>query len=234
MYSATVSCSRKPSGPTRSEGRTDWTYEAEYLFLIPQHRVVVAAAVDQVLVAAFPRAVDVGVLGRLDIVGFKVFEQRGAIMVFAVVRNDLAVDRQQGRQIVRKRDVGRWTIIDGADRHCKQMTGGLGALVPDDAAILLAVCDRPDLAEARQPDAEKAVDERRDQELAAPVRLGEFRIAFRRHVRLAGRQFDRAAQCIAPHLGKLTPHLFGQSEKDRLLQRVGLKQRRRDQMAAPA
>ena len=34
-----------------------------------------AAAIDQFFVAALPRAVGVGVLGRLDIVGFKVFER---------------------------------------------------------------------------------------------------------------------------------------------------------------
>ena len=166
------------------------------------------SAVDQLQIAPLPCAVGLGIARSLDPIIAEVFEQCRAITVRVVVRNDLAIDRQQGGQVVREREVGWRTIIDGADRHREEVAGGVGALVPHDATILFAVGDGANLFKPRQPNIEERVHDRRNQEFAAPVRLGKLRKFFGRHVGFAGHQIYRPAQRTAPNSGELFAHLL--------------------------
>src|SRR5215471_12041189 len=72
-------------------------YESEHLLRLVQHRIVVAPAIDQLLVAPLPGAVDIGFAGLLNAIIVEIFEQRLAIAVLLIVRNNFAVDGKKRR-----------------------------------------------------------------------------------------------------------------------------------------
>src|SRR5262249_25926010 len=71
-------------------------YQSEHLLRLVQHRIVVAPAIDQLLVAPLPGAVDIGFARLLNAIIVEIFEQRLAIAVLLIVRNNFAVDGEKG------------------------------------------------------------------------------------------------------------------------------------------
>ena len=205
--------------------------EAEHLLAVAQHRVVVVAAVHELLVEQLPGSVRVRAARLLDAVAVEVAQQRAAIVVFALVGHDLAVDGEQRGQIVGEPDVGRRAVVDGADRHGEEVSGDPRPLLDHDAAVPLAVGDRTDLRQSLQPDVEERVHHRGDQQLPARMLLLEFRHA---HVVLARRQLDRAPQRLPADGRDLGAHLLGQPQQHRSGESLALEMPGRDQLAVAA
>src|SRR5262249_13003995 len=71
-------------------------YEAEHLLRLVQHRILVGPAVDQLPLSPPPPAARIGFARLLNAIIVEIFEQRLAIAVLLIVRNDFAVDGEKG------------------------------------------------------------------------------------------------------------------------------------------
>src|SRR5262249_23986255 len=151
-------------------------YEAEPLLRLVQHRIVGAPAVDQLLIAPLPCAVDIGFARLLNAIIVEIFEQRLAIAVLLIVRYDFAVDGEKGGYVIGEGQVSRRTIVEGANRHRQEMTGDPSALIPDDASVFFSGCHRTDFRKPCQPYIECRIQESGHQQLTPAMGLAEFRV----------------------------------------------------------
>src|SRR5262249_16411441 len=71
-------------------------YEAEHLLRLVEHRIVVAPAVDQLLLSPPPRSLAIGFAPPPHAIIVEIFVQRLALALLVIVRYDFAVDGEKG------------------------------------------------------------------------------------------------------------------------------------------
>ena len=191
--------------------------EPEHLLLVPQHRVEMAAAVDELPAALDPGALRSGAFRHPDVEFREVADEGIPVAVFRVVGDDFLVDCKQGREVVGERDVRCRAIVQRADRHREQMVGNARSLFDDQAPVLFPLLQESDLVETRDPYFDEGVHHRRDNQFAPPVRLEKLGHG---HVFLARLELHRPAQSLSADARQLLSHFKCEPEQHRLLQRL--------------
>src|ERR1700759_3789775 len=179
MYSATVSATTMPSGPTRAdvldvdiEARVDleefevFPDEPEDLVGVAAQRRVAEVAVDGGEAGA-RQVGDVVVRVRDAPPGERVAD--GDAVAVLVVRDDLGVGDQQGRQEVRKLELDRREVIDRPHAHAEQVLGRRCSFLGRPGQAHRA--GEADVLQAFAPDPGQGLQDDPHQDLAAEMRL---------------------------------------------------------------
>ena len=186
--------------------------KTEDLFLIAEHGFEVAPSIDRILSKRSHVPSTPASDGGIDVEVPEASQESVAVPVLGVVGNDLPVDGEQRRQIVREGDVRRRAVIDGADAHRKKVTRHARALLDHQTTVLPAARDVSDLLYPLGPDREEGVHDGGDEQLAAIVLLLVFGHG---HVGAARLEPRGPTQGPLPSRGQPGAHFLGEAELGR-------------------